>query len=81
MNALLLTQDIDWAQLESEIMGDEWLQQIKREVEQQTREHKGFTVVEGKLFYKNRYVIPKNSSLIPVLLHHYHDSTAIRRGR
>lgn len=33
----------------------------------------GFELREGKVFYKDRYLIPKSSQVIPTLLFEYHD--------
>lgn len=34
----------------------------------------GFQLVDNKLLYKGRYVLPQKSIFIPVLLKEYHDS-------
>lgn len=64
---------VDWKKLEEEVATDSFLTQIKNEL-QHGREVPHFSLVECKLLFKGRYVIPPASFVIPILLREYHDS-------
>lgn len=40
----------------------------------------GFKIVDGRVLYKGRYVIPSKSTTIPILLREYHDSAIGEHG-
>lgn len=46
---------------------------IKLGVEEQAGSYSSYHIGNGKLLYKGRVVIPKNSKIIPQLLQEYHD--------
>lgn len=76
LGAIVTSQGISWEELEKEVEGDEFISGIKRELmagECKVR----FELVNGKLLYKGRYVIPKSATVIPSLLHEYHDSSVV----
>lgn len=72
--ALLSVSEVDWTKLDAEISNDALLQQIREEITTGTKVHEGFTIYEGKLLYKNRFVIPRTSVLTSELLQLYHGS-------
>ena len=74
LGELISVSQIDWKKLNEEISGSSELQQIKKCLELQGAEYAGFRLQDGELWYKERRVIPKTSSFIPLLLTHNHDS-------
>ena len=66
---------IDLAIIKTEVEKDERLQKIMAELNtgENTEESK-FSIHQGMLRYKDRIVISKTSTLIPTILHTYHDS-------
>ena len=72
--SLVSTSVVDWSLLDQEVSRDPLLTQLKREILLQEKHHVGFSVREGKLLYKDRFVIPRTSTFIPKLLQVYHDS-------
>lgn len=65
---------VNWEVLDKEMESDSCLAQIKKEVLSNSNNRGGLQVVNGRLLYKNRVVIPRNSSFIPQLMREYHDS-------
>lgn len=74
LGALLSSQSVDWAELDAEIMRDQLLSSLRERVAQGDEVLKGFRLLNGQLWYKDRLVIPKTSNFIPSLLKEYHDS-------
>ena len=74
LGATVCTQEIDWAELQQEIEQDPTLQQLRDDLQGDEKAHTYYSLVEGKLRYKGRIVIPKFSRFIPLLLEQYHDS-------
>lgn len=74
-NLLTSSYGISLEPLKKEIENDHFLQRILIQLQQNQPPMVGFTMEGGRLLYKGRLVIPKNSSLIPSLLKEYHDST------
>lgn len=74
LRALLSVLEVDWSKLDNEVLKDVLLQQIRQDLITGIKVHSGFTLNEGKLFYKYRFVIPQISSFIPKLLQLYHAS-------
>ena len=66
----LTTQGI----VDMEIEKDEELQKIIKKLEMNHEETSKYQWEKGRLLYKGRVVLPKTSSLIPSLLHTFHDS-------
>lgn len=50
------------------------LNRIKDELVAGTAEHKGFVVKQEFLWYKDRLVLSRNSSLLPAILEEFHSS-------
>lgn len=61
LSSLLTIPVVSWDELETEVHNDPVLGQLKQEIVSQEKEHTGYSVVEGRLFYKGRYVIPRTS--------------------
>lgn len=74
LQTLVSIPEVDWSKLDDEIQQDVFLQQIRQDMISGTKVQPGFALPEGKLFYKDMYVIPRKSSFIPKLLHLYHAS-------
>lgn len=70
----MTTHGVAWSELEEEIEKDPLLIQIKQDLKTKEKVHAGFSIVDAKLVYKGRYVIPKSSTHIPFLLKVYHES-------
>ncbi|TYK14463.1 Ty3/gypsy retrotransposon protein [Cucumis melo var. makuwa] len=66
---------IDLTRIKEEVEKDEQLQKIVAELKEED-ESKGnkFSIQQGMLKYKDRLVISKTSTLLPTILHTYHDS-------
>lgn len=73
LNSLVSTPVVAWDVLDNEIAADPVLQKLKRELLTTGSEYAGYTLTDGKLLYKGRFVIPKGSTLKQVLLQEYHD--------
>lgn len=65
---------VDWSQLQQEMDGDPFIQQLMVAIQGGSNPPLGYTVVQNQLMYKGRLVIPTSSYLIPILLKEYHDS-------
>ncbi|KAJ9542106.1 hypothetical protein OSB04_028612 [Centaurea solstitialis] len=74
--AMVSSWNIAMEDLEKEITADSFIQRLKQDIEVEAKEHVGYTVTQGRLMYKDRLVIPHNSSFIPKLLQEYHDSAS-----
>lgn len=72
--ALVTTKWVSWEELAREIAADPTLNQIKTELRNGEKQLVGFHLVEDKLMYKSRYVIPEFTIHIPKILQAYHDS-------
>ncbi|XP_057746886.1 uncharacterized protein LOC130966135 [Arachis stenosperma] len=60
--------------LKSEIEADAQLQELWQQCVQNRQVDPHYTVRNGILLWKDRVVLPVNSSLIPLILHEHHDS-------
>lgn len=58
LRALLSVPEVDWSKLDNEVLKDVLLQQIRQDLITGNKVHSEFTLNEGKLFYKDRFVIP-----------------------
>lgn len=74
LNEMVSTTRIDWEGLFQEIERDPFLTKLKNEVNRKKENYSGFEVMEGRLLYKKRLVIPRSSSFIPIILKECHDS-------
>lgn len=71
--ALTVSSTIQMQNILDEIDVKEEIHKLMREVAVGSIEKKGYTVVSGRLFYKNYLVLPRLSVHIPQILHEYHD--------
>ena len=74
LGTLCSTHVIDWAQLEESVDQDTMLKSIKQQLLLHEPTLQGFTLHNSRLYYKGRFVLPKQSTYISTILHHYHDS-------
>lgn len=72
--AMMSTTTVDWEDLQKEVQQDPMLGQIIQDLQANSKEHKGFHLVEGNLLYKGRWVVPKASKFKAILLQSYHSS-------
>ena len=74
LTAITTTQWIDWGALNQDLVAEPVLHNIKESLASGQPSALGYTLVEDRLLYNNKMVIPKHSKLIPMLLKEYHDS-------
>lgn len=74
LGALLSISEVNWTELLAEANSDPFIMKIKEDIMSNQKNHVGFSVVDGRLLYKGRTVIPRSASMIPILLKEYHDS-------
>ena len=74
VNSLTTTGIVDMEVIDKEVNQDEELQKTIKELKQNPEGISKFSWENGKLFYKKRVVLSKKSSVIPTLLHTFHDS-------
>ncbi|KAL8095193.1 hypothetical protein AgCh_036590 [Apium graveolens] len=74
MCALISSNGVLWDKLEKGIAADKDIQMIISHLKSGDKEYNRFSMVENKLLYKGRYVLPKASQFIPMLMREYHDS-------
>lgn len=74
LSSLLTVPTVSWTLLEEEINKDTTLQRLKQDLHTGDREYPGYTLVDDKLLYKARHVIPRGSRFCASLLHEYHYS-------
>lgn len=72
--ALTIPTSLQLQDLYGEIEKDTEIQEVVKRLQSGEHVKSGFSLVNGKLLYKQRLVIPANSALIPVILAEYHDS-------
>ncbi|KAL8100260.1 hypothetical protein AgCh_032491 [Apium graveolens] len=65
---------VSWEQLDREIAADKDLQLIMQGLKKANPEPSKFHLVDGKLRYKGRIVVPRSSKVVTQLLEVYHDS-------
>ena len=82
LTAMTTTKWLDWDALSQDLAADQVLHNIKETLVLGQPLASGYTLMEGRLLYNNRLVIPKHSKLVPMLLKEYHDSDrgALRRS-
>lgn len=71
---MLSSNKVTWTELEKEMKADKDLQCIRHELQARAKEYIGIALVDDKLMYKDRLVIPRRSAVIPVLLRDFHES-------
>lgn len=74
LSTMLLSSVIDWTELLKELEQDVFLSRLKKDVEEDNGGMMHFSIVDRRLLYKNRVVIPKTSVFVHKLLQEYHDS-------
>lgn len=57
-----------------EIEADQGIQNTIQKVRARSLLNDNYQVLEGRLWYKRRLVVPKTSFFIPLILHEAHDS-------
>ncbi|XP_071718184.1 uncharacterized protein [Rutidosis leptorrhynchoides] len=67
-------QWFDGASLLQGYDSDTLIQKYIQDITVEPISHPGFTIVNGKLYHKNRLVIPSTSSWVPKLLEEFHTS-------
>ena len=74
LGTMCSTHVIDWTRLDESVEQDVVLKSIKQKLVAHKSTLQGFTLQHGRLYYKGRFVLPKQSTYISTILHHYHDS-------
>ena len=74
LNTIMTTEILDMEVVIKEVEKDDELQKIITESKRDTGKHAKYQWSGGRLFYKGGVVLSKTSSLIPTLLHTFHDS-------
>lgn len=72
--AMTIPTSLQLQDLYGEIEKDTEIQEVVKRLQSGEHVKSGFSLVNGKLLYKHRLVIPANSAQIPVILAEYHDS-------
>ena len=80
-SAISMVQEEEWANWEEEIQVDPQLYALCQGVLTKTAEKPGYAIHGGRLYFKERLVLSKNSSRIPFLLKELHDSPFRRTFR
>lgn len=70
--ALSLSYWADWNHLPFDITHDVSLQQQLQKIQHQPLKYPNYKIVNGKIFFKGRLMIPPTSSCIPRLLEEFH---------
>lgn len=72
--SLTVPTALQWEDIFAEIAEDEGIKSVLLQLTAGTLQSKKYSVVDGKLWYKQRLVIPKASRFIPLILQESHDS-------
>ena len=72
--SLTVPTALQWEDFFAEIAEDEGIKSVLLQLTAGTLQSKKYSVVDGKLWYKQRLVIPKASRFIPLILQKSHDS-------
>ena len=73
-SALSLIRFFEWEELAAEIEKDVELNKILQDLLVKEGEHSGYKMNNGRLYYHNRLVIPKDSQKIISILKEFHDT-------
>ena len=71
--ALTVSSSIQMQQIFDELDSDEKINNMIKNVMMGKSEKVGYSVVSGRLLYKGRLVLPRESQFIPQILKEYHD--------
>ena len=74
-SAISIINVADWADIEAEVQADARLRGIIQDLLQGNDSHPRFELRKGRLYYKGRLVIAKESTKIPQILQEFHDSS------
>lgn len=74
LGSILMSGGTQWADYANSVRNDEYILKLTTDIQSGKHTPKGYHVEHGDLRYKGRLVLPPKSSLIPILLHDYHDS-------
>ena len=72
--AMTVLQIHDFEEWTEEIKQDDKLQKIMQDLIIDPASHMGYTLRDQKLFYKEKLVLSKSSSRIPIILKEFHSS-------
>lgn len=72
--SLTVPAALQWQDLYKEIDADTHLQQLKHQCEKGELNVVNYQIIDGRIWYKKRLLIPKNSAFIPLILSECHDS-------
>lgn len=72
--ALVSENRVQWEVLERKLLVDPFIKKVREGIEQQQGSFPGYTLERGQLLYHGRLVIPGDSTIIPKLLHEYHNA-------
>ena len=74
LNHLSAPALLDLAIIQNEVEKDQALREIRRKINEQKEKVPNFSLQQGALQFKGRLVLLKISSLLPTIMHTYHDS-------
>ncbi|CAH9140159.1 unnamed protein product [Cuscuta epithymum] len=74
LSAISLPVWADWSELESAISRDAYLHSIYEQLQRDPASSPPFQLINGRLFYKGRIVLPANSPWISKLLEEFHST-------
>ncbi|KAA0045700.1 ty3-gypsy retrotransposon protein [Cucumis melo var. makuwa] len=73
LNAIAVPSILDVKVVEKEVQEDDKLKDIFEQLLKDPDSIPRYSIKQGRLFYKGRLVLPKTSSLLPTILHTFHD--------
>ncbi|KAL4012033.1 hypothetical protein IC575_029106 [Cucumis melo] len=74
LNVIAVPSILDVTVVEKEVQEDDKLKDIFEQLLKDLDSVPRYSIKQGRLFYKGRLVLPKTSSLLPTILHTFHDS-------
>lgn len=77
---LLTVQCYEWKVLVDLVQRDDMLRKIVQELLNDPNAHKGSSLSKGKLYYRERLVVSKNSTRIPLMVKEFHDAAIFLGG-
>lgn len=76
LSALTSTSTLQMQDIFEEVDNDETIAQQLQDMVEGKSEKLGYAIKRGRLFYKDRLVLPKNSKNVVVILKDYHDGVS-----